>query len=713
MKPIAIPSRRTALCLALLAAAGAAAANPPAQANDNLTEIIVLSNRADLVSGGNALVEIVLPGKAKARPQDVRVDVDGVDVTGAFALRADGRYYGVVSGLREGVNRLTARVPNGPGARIDITNHPVGGPVFSGEQVQPWQCSTATATPSLGPALDAQCNAPTQYRFMYRSAVSNNFQSYDPANPPPAASIATAVTESGASVPYIVRIERGTMNRGIHEIAVLFDPSRPWTAWSAQAQWNRKLILQFGAGTSQQYRQNGNESVVNNTNNEALALGFAIANSSMMINGQHANFVTAAETAMMLKEHVVESYGELRFTIGQGGSGGALLQYLTAEAYPGILDGLRPTQDWTENVSGAYREFADSAVMTNAFNTSSFTYSNFERSAIGGWGLANVNVFNIENGRMGDYNRPDDGTNCAGAASHHPVTNPTGVRCTFQDFMVSVVGRREDGKANLMFDNVGVQYGLAALNAGELSAEKFVDVNARAGGFDVDGRWIPERSALTEDVVARLHRSGHITYGRNQGKVPILAIRGTNNNDYHYPFRTMVQRARLTAANGDADNHVYWIAPASGAESTLRAMNRWLTAVEGDTRALSIEDKIAVNRPADVEIACWIGGAKVTDQAACDAQYPYFREPRTVAGDAWTTYVMKCQLKPLDPADYNVAFTPGQWSTLQATFPDGVCDFSKPGVGFTPTVAWLTYAGGPGGMPLPAAPRSQSGDGRP
>ena len=65
------------------------------------------------------------------------------------------------------------------------------------------------------------------------------------------------------------------------------------------------------------------------------------------------------------------------------------------------------------------------------------------------------------------------------------------------------------------------------------------------------------------------------------------------------------------------------------------------------------------------------------------------------------------------PADYNVAFTPGQWSTLQATFPDGVCDFSKPGVGFTPTVAWLTYAGGPGGMPLPAAPRSQSGDGRP
>jgi hypothetical protein len=691
-----------AACAATLSSAA-----PPPQANDNLTEVVVLSNRADLVSGGDALVEIILPAKARANPSEVRVDIDGTDVTSAFAVRADGRFYGLVSGLRDGKNNLRAKVPNGPGARLEITNHPVGGPVFSGEQVQPWLCSTATASPVLGPALDAQCNAPTQYRYMYRSATSNNFQNYNPASPPPAASIALATTDHGVTVPYIVRIERGTMNRGIHEIAVLFDPAQGWSAWAAQPQWNRKLVLQFGAGTSQQYRQNNNESVLNN---EALSLGYAVANSSMMVNGQHANFVTAAETAMMLKEHVVESYGEIRFTIGQGNSGGALLQYLTADNYPGVLDGLRPSQDWTENVSGAYREFADSAVMTQAFNTSPLVYSNFERSAIGGWGLANVNVFNIENGRMGDYNRPDDGTSCAGADSYHPVNNPAGVRCTFQDFMVSIVGRRVDGRANLMFDNVGVQYGLAALERGDLSAEKFVDVNARAGGFDPDGRWQPERSALTEDVVAGLHRSGHITFSRYLGKVPILAIRGTNNNDYHYPFRTYVQRARLTAANGDAENHVFWTAPPNS-QSTLQAMNRWLTAIEADARDIPIEDKVAVNRPADVEIACWIGGAKQTDQSICDAQYPYFREPRTVAGDAWTTYVMKCQLKPLDPADYAVSFTADQWATLQATFPDGVCDFTKPGMGFQPNVPWLDYSAGPGGQPLPAEPRSQPGDG--
>jgi hypothetical protein len=291
------------------------------------------------------------------------------------------------------------------------------------------------------------------------------------------------------------------------------------------------------------------------------------------------------------------------------------------------------------------------------------------------------------------------------------VTNPLGTRCTFQDFMAPVLGRRAlDGYANLIFDNVGVQYGLQSLNSGALGVEKFIDVNVRAGGFDVNGRWQPQRSSMDGAVAAMLHRTGNVTFGRNLGNIPILAIRGTNNNDYHYPFRTMINRARLTAANGDADNHVYWIVPPSS-QSTLRAMDRWLAAIQADARELSQADKVAVNKPSDVVVACWISGAMVTDTAACDAQYPFFREPRTVAGDDWTVYVMKCQLKPLDPADYNVTFTGADWAALQEAFPTGVCDFSKPGVGFQPTVSWLTYASGPGGEPLPAAPTSKPGDG--
>ena len=698
------PALAGALATALLASASLGA-TPPEFANDNLTGIRVLSNRADLVSGGDALVEIRLPSRAK--PQAVSVDIDGRDVTASFAVRADGRFYGLVTGLAEGDNHLTAHVPNGPGARITITNHPIGGPIFSGAQVQPWACST-TSAPSLGPPIDTQCNAPTQYRYVYRT-TSNAFAAYDPTQPPPA-NLATTTTDQGITVPYIVRIERGTMNRGIHEIAVLFDPTKTWTAWARQPQWNRKLLMLYGAGTSQVYAQRTPMSVLNN---EALSRGFMVANSSMLINSLHANFVTAAETTMMLKEHIVETYGEIRYTIGDGASGGTLLQHLIADSYPGLIDGVRPTnsQDWEDSISGAYREFADSGALVHAFNTSPLTYTTQDRAAIGGWGAANTNIFNIETSRLPDYNQPDDGRLCAGADSYNATTNPTGVRCTFQDFMVSILGRRaEDGYANLVFDNVGVQYGLNALTAGSISTEKFVDVNARAGGFDVNGVWQAKRSEISPELAALLHRTGQVTYGRELGKVPEIATRSINNNDYHYPFRTYVNRNRLIAANGHADNHIFWIATPNTVSSFL-AIDRWLAAIEADGSDDPIETKIVRNKPADIVSGCWIGGVQVTDLATCDATYPYFREPRTVAGDSPTIYTMKCQLKPLDRVDYNVTFTAEQWAALQATFPTGVCDFSKPGVGFQPNVPWLTYAKGAGGTPLPPPPASKPGDG--
>src|SRR5437762_3484564 len=69
--------------------------------------IEVLSNRPDLVSGGDALVAVALP--AGADPSTVRMDLDGQDVTNLFAVRADGRYLGLLTGLDDGKNILTAR----------------------------------------------------------------------------------------------------------------------------------------------------------------------------------------------------------------------------------------------------------------------------------------------------------------------------------------------------------------------------------------------------------------------------------------------------------------------------------------------------------------------------------------------------------------------------------------------------------------------------
>jgi hypothetical protein len=73
----------------------------------NRLAIEVLSNRADLLSGGNALVEVKL--SKHANPSRVRVDLNGTDVTSAFAVRSDGRFVGLVTGLAVGENTLTAR----------------------------------------------------------------------------------------------------------------------------------------------------------------------------------------------------------------------------------------------------------------------------------------------------------------------------------------------------------------------------------------------------------------------------------------------------------------------------------------------------------------------------------------------------------------------------------------------------------------------------
>src|SRR5882724_1410747 len=78
------------------------------------------------------------------------------------------------------------------------------------------------------------------------------------------------------------------------------------------------------------------------------------------------------------------------------------------------------------------------------------------------------------------------------------------------------------------------------------------------------------------------------------------------------------------------------------------------------------------------------------------------------SGGPATNDVLKCHLKPLRRADYKTTFTNAQWARLQRTFPQGVCDFSRPGVGQQPPIApWLTFSAGPGGVPLGPPPKSE------
>ena len=84
--------------------------------------------------------------------------------------------------------------------------------------------------------------------------------------------------------------------------------------------------------------------------------------------------------------------------------------------------------------------------------------------------------------------------------------------------------------------------------------------------------------------------------------------------------------------------------------------------------------------------------------------------PRQVAGGPLAENILKCRLKPINTADYLPAtLTAEQLNRLYATFPDGVCDWSKPGVDQQPARSPLTFANGPGGHRLPPAPGSGDG----
>ena len=183
-------------------------------------------------------MQVKLPKGAKAR--GLHMTLNGTDVSGAFARRSNGRIEGLVDGLKLGANQLVATAPRATGARLTITNHPNGGPVFSGPQVQPWQCEPG--------ALDAQCNKPAQYTYLYRSSdpAKAGLQPYDPQNPP--ADVATTTTDEGIDVPFIVRQELGYQDRDQYKILTLFTPGKTWSRWRPQRQFNHKVVITGGGG---------------------------------------------------------------------------------------------------------------------------------------------------------------------------------------------------------------------------------------------------------------------------------------------------------------------------------------------------------------------------------------------------------------------------------------------------------------------------------
>ncbi len=135
-------------------------------------------------------------------------------------------------------------------------------------------------------------------------------------------------------------------------------------------------------------------------------------------------------------------------------------------------------------------------------------------------------------------------------------------------------------------------------------------------------------------------------------------------------------------------------------------MDAWLANIEADTSNDPRAVKVVRNKPADLGDSCWTGDAEpftfVAEHqflggpgtSACNDLYPGFTFPRFMAGMLLSNDIVKCHLRPIDLADYEVAFTRAELARLHQIFPEGVCDWSRPGVEQRdPLSPWITYTG--------------------
>ncbi len=314
------------------------------------------------------------------------------------------------------------------------------------------------------------------------------------------------------------------------------------------------------------------------------------------------------------------------------------------------------------------------------------------------------------------------------------MTNPNGTRCGDNDLSAAVWGTTDNAnapgslRARQTGDNVGIQYGLGALLSGAITPEEFVTLNEKIGGTDADSNRIAARTRADLPALRIAYRAGIVASGKNLGKLPIIDSRGYDEQGIHYIWRSFAERARIDAANdGNHGNQVMWrygtgLLPATAAQVTavtlesLLTMDTWLTqllttAPKATLNSVRTQAQVIAAKPATAFDLCYLTGdatfsTKVTDMALCDAdpRLAKHSSPRQVAGGPLAENILKCQLKPLMLADYApVTFSDAQIARLHATFPEGVCDWSEPGVGQQEAVSPLTFVDGPGGRPLPRA----------
>jgi hypothetical protein len=500
-------------------------------------QLRVLSSAPQWVSGGDARIHVrAAPGLR----DDIELVLNGRRLDASLDEVPDG-LEGVVSGLRVGHNLLEARQRRAAHSHavvrdaIWLTNWPITGPMFTGPQQAPFVC-TATQF-NLQPNVDSatapgyrvtnaqgetigysrHCSIDTFVTYLYRA--TNNSWKPLPAGPRPA-DMMTITLPDGRTVDFVIRREVGSINRFLYSFAMLA-PAGESATQPDLSLWNRKLLYWFQGGVAIGHTQGTVHG--GSLNPDILRQGWAIVHSSGNNTGTHYNLNLAGETAMMTKERFIERYGAPLYTVGLGGSGGAIQQYVIAQNHPGVLDGLLPVQSYPDMVTQTIH-VGDCELLeyymdaTDRNNPKWRTTKN--RSLLVGFNAEEDPPGGI-NPRVNDplaplkqalgYSTAIGSTECVpawrgltplamnplygqvpNAQFYEPLADILAIRWTHYDDLRNVYGVDASGAARVTWDNVGVQYGLRSLKAGRITPSEFLHLNWHVGGWKHPSQMVQE-----------------------------------------------------------------------------------------------------------------------------------------------------------------------------------------------------------------------------